>query len=146
MRVKESKNDTVRWYYTDDNRIAQTGGTQCLVEGTNGIQTYQCSPGNNNQGILTPLVAPIHPPASLHPTLPCIAFVLTDSLLHPRRHTPSLINLVRAASSCLLVIHTASYRQQLHRSHSLHQSLPHDRFAGICQRRRSLALYLICHR
>lgn len=38
-----------RWYYTDDNRIAQTGGNQCLDEGDNGIQTYQCTTGNTNQ-------------------------------------------------------------------------------------------------
>jgi hypothetical protein len=38
------------WYLTGDNRIAITGGNQCLDEGTNGIQTYQCTTGNTNQG------------------------------------------------------------------------------------------------
>ncbi|KAI9636615.1 ricin B-like lectin [Dioszegia hungarica] len=37
------------WYLTDDNRIAQTGGNQCLDEGDNGVQTYQCTTGNTNQ-------------------------------------------------------------------------------------------------
>ncbi|RSH84048.1 hypothetical protein EHS25_005293 [Saitozyma podzolica] len=37
------------WYYTGDDRIAITGGTQCLDEGPNGIQTYQCTTGNTNQ-------------------------------------------------------------------------------------------------
>ncbi|WRT68135.1 uncharacterized protein IL334_005110 [Kwoniella shivajii] len=37
------------WYLTGDNRIAITGGNQCLDEGTNGVQTYQCTPGNTNQ-------------------------------------------------------------------------------------------------
>jgi hypothetical protein len=39
-----------RWYLTDDQRIAITGGNQCLDEGDNGIQTYQCTTGNTNQG------------------------------------------------------------------------------------------------
>ena len=38
------------WYLTGDNRIAITGGTHCLDEGDNGPQTYQCTPGNTNQG------------------------------------------------------------------------------------------------
>jgi len=37
------------WYLTEDNRIAITGGTQCLDEGDNGPQTYTCTPGNTNQ-------------------------------------------------------------------------------------------------
>jgi len=37
------------WYLTDDKRIAITGGNQCLDEGTNGVQTYQCTTGNTNQ-------------------------------------------------------------------------------------------------
>lgn len=37
------------WYYTDDHRIAITGGDQCLDEGDNGVQTYQCTTGNTNQ-------------------------------------------------------------------------------------------------
>ncbi|ORY27665.1 hypothetical protein BCR39DRAFT_537800 [Naematelia encephala] len=37
------------WYLTTDNRIAITGGDQCLDEGTNGLQTYQCTTGNTNQ-------------------------------------------------------------------------------------------------
>jgi len=37
------------WYLTRDNRIAITGGDQCLDEGDNGIQTYQCATGNTNQ-------------------------------------------------------------------------------------------------
>ncbi|WWC62264.1 uncharacterized protein I303_104860 [Kwoniella dejecticola CBS 10117] len=37
------------WYLTGDNRIAITGGNQCLDEGVNGIQTYQCTTGNTNQ-------------------------------------------------------------------------------------------------
>ncbi|WVF69501.1 hypothetical protein IAT40_004278 [Kwoniella sp. CBS 6097] len=37
------------WYLTDDNRIAITGGDQCLDEGVNGPQTYQCTTGNTNQ-------------------------------------------------------------------------------------------------
>jgi hypothetical protein len=38
------------WFLTDDNRIAVTGGNQCLDEGDNGPQTYQCTTGNTNQG------------------------------------------------------------------------------------------------
>ncbi|KZO90825.1 carbohydrate-binding module family 13 protein [Calocera viscosa TUFC12733] len=38
-----------QWYYTDDNRIAITGGNQCLDEGPTGPQTYQCTGGNTNQ-------------------------------------------------------------------------------------------------
>nr|XP_019046844.1 hypothetical protein I302_03447 [Kwoniella bestiolae CBS 10118]OCF25774.1 hypothetical protein I302_03447 [Kwoniella bestiolae CBS 10118] len=38
------------WYLTTDNRIAITGGNQCLDEGDNGPQTYQCTTGNTNQG------------------------------------------------------------------------------------------------
>lgn len=37
------------WFLTGDNRIAITGGNQCLDEGDNGIQTYQCTTGNTNQ-------------------------------------------------------------------------------------------------
>jgi hypothetical protein len=40
------------WYLTADNRIAVTGGNQCLDEGDNGPQTYQCTTGNTNQGML----------------------------------------------------------------------------------------------
>jgi hypothetical protein len=39
-----------RWFVTGDNRIAITGGDQCLDEGDNGVQTYKCTPGNTNQG------------------------------------------------------------------------------------------------
>jgi hypothetical protein len=40
-----------RWYLTGDDRIAVTGGNQCLdrKSGTNDIQTWQCSSGNTNQ-------------------------------------------------------------------------------------------------
>jgi hypothetical protein len=44
--------DLHRWYWTDDNRIAITGGTQCLDEGDDGIQIYQCTTGNTNQSEL----------------------------------------------------------------------------------------------
>ncbi|KAK8847669.1 hypothetical protein IAR55_005528 [Kwoniella newhampshirensis] len=37
------------WYLTDDDRIAITGGNQCLDEDYNGPQTYQCTTGNTNQ-------------------------------------------------------------------------------------------------
>ncbi|KAK4688940.1 hypothetical protein P7C73_g1169, partial [Tremellales sp. Uapishka_1] len=37
------------WYLTADNRIAITGGNQCLDEGDDGPQTYQCTTGNTNQ-------------------------------------------------------------------------------------------------
>ncbi|WVN91065.1 uncharacterized protein L203_106312 [Cryptococcus depauperatus CBS 7841] len=37
------------WYLTDDNRIAITGGNQCLDEAEGGPQTYQCTSGNANQ-------------------------------------------------------------------------------------------------
>lgn len=37
-----------RWYLTADNRIAITGGNQCLDKGQ-APQTYQCTPGNTNQ-------------------------------------------------------------------------------------------------
>jgi hypothetical protein len=39
------------WYLTTDNRIAVTGGNQCLDQGDNAPQTYQCTPGNTNQGM-----------------------------------------------------------------------------------------------
>jgi hypothetical protein len=38
------------WYLTADNRIAVNGGNQCLDQGDNGPQTYQCTNGNTNQG------------------------------------------------------------------------------------------------
>lgn len=41
--------DDISWYLTGDNRIAITGGNQCLDEGDNGPQTYQCTTGNTNQ-------------------------------------------------------------------------------------------------
>ncbi|WVW81161.1 hypothetical protein I302_103152 [Kwoniella bestiolae CBS 10118] len=37
------------WYLTGDNRIAITGGDQCLDEGDNGSQTWKCTTGNTNQ-------------------------------------------------------------------------------------------------
>ncbi|WVW84307.1 hypothetical protein I302_106341 [Kwoniella bestiolae CBS 10118] len=37
------------WYLTADNRIAITGGDQCLDQGDEGIQTYECTTGNTNQ-------------------------------------------------------------------------------------------------
>ncbi|WVQ80076.1 hypothetical protein IAT38_002177 [Cryptococcus sp. DSM 104549] len=41
------------WYYTNDHRLAITGGNQCLdeslPEGYRGLQTYQCTTGNTNQ-------------------------------------------------------------------------------------------------
>ncbi|WWD21760.1 hypothetical protein CI109_106247 [Kwoniella shandongensis] len=37
------------WYLTDDDRIAITGGNQCLDEDYDGPQTYQCTTGNTNQ-------------------------------------------------------------------------------------------------
>jgi len=37
------------WYLTGDNRIAITGGNQCLDEGVNGPQTYQCTTGDTYQ-------------------------------------------------------------------------------------------------
>ncbi|AFR92718.1 hypothetical protein C343_00602 [Cryptococcus neoformans C23] len=37
------------WFLTGDQRIAITGGNQCLDEGDNGPQTYQCTPYNTNQ-------------------------------------------------------------------------------------------------
>ena len=40
------------WFLTADNRIAVTGGNQCLDQGDNGPQTYQCTNGNTNQGRL----------------------------------------------------------------------------------------------
>lgn len=43
------------WYLTADNRIAVTGGNQCLDQGDNGPQTYQCTSGNTNQGTLPEL-------------------------------------------------------------------------------------------
>lgn len=39
------------WYLTPDNRIAITGGDQCLDQGDNGPQTYQCTTGNTNQSM-----------------------------------------------------------------------------------------------
>jgi len=52
------------WYYTDDNRIAITGGTQCLDEGTNGIQTYTCTTGNTNQIFFARQAGVTPPPVS----------------------------------------------------------------------------------
>ncbi|WVQ79830.1 hypothetical protein IAT38_001930 [Cryptococcus sp. DSM 104549] len=37
------------WYLTDDDHIAITGGNQCLDEGDNGPQTYNCFGDNINQ-------------------------------------------------------------------------------------------------
>ena len=67
------------WFLTTDNRIAVTGGNQCLDQGDNGPQTYQCTTGNTNQGksmyLLTARLAdfqsgrledPLPLPAQLH--------------------------------------------------------------------------------
>lgn len=37
------------WYLTPDNRIAITGGTQCLDEGDDGAQVWTCTTGDDNQ-------------------------------------------------------------------------------------------------
>jgi hypothetical protein len=38
------------WYFTADNRIAITGGDQCLDYPSVGpVQTYKCTTGNTNQ-------------------------------------------------------------------------------------------------
>ncbi|CAD6585778.1 MAG: hypothetical protein TREMPRED_004236 [Tremellales sp. Tagirdzhanova-0007] len=37
------------WYLTGDNRIAITGGNQCLDEDATNVQIYQCTTGNTNQ-------------------------------------------------------------------------------------------------
>ncbi|WWD00902.1 hypothetical protein V866_007840 [Kwoniella sp. B9012] len=46
------------WYWTDDNRLAITGGVQCLDQGNEaeGTQTWRCTTGNTNQiwTLLTP--------------------------------------------------------------------------------------------
>ncbi|ORX38189.1 hypothetical protein BD324DRAFT_578166 [Kockovaella imperatae] len=52
------------WYYTNDDRIAITGGNQCLDEGDNGIQTYQCTNNDGNQG-RCPLSLSLSPSISL---------------------------------------------------------------------------------
>lgn len=41
------------WYYTDDDRIAITGGNQCLDDDGTRLQTYQCTTGNTNQSELS---------------------------------------------------------------------------------------------
>lgn len=48
------------WYLTADNRIAVAGGNQCLDQGDNGPQTYQCTNGNTNQGQSNALYATMH--------------------------------------------------------------------------------------
>jgi hypothetical protein len=61
------------WYLTADNRIAVTGGNQCLDQGDNGPQTYQCTPGNTNQGMsmfLTAVRADLQSGLSEAPPLP----------------------------------------------------------------------------
>ena len=41
--------DRDSWYFTDDKRIAITGGNQCLDDSGSGLQTWQCTTGNTNQ-------------------------------------------------------------------------------------------------
>ncbi|WWD16291.1 hypothetical protein CI109_100717 [Kwoniella shandongensis] len=53
------------WYYTDDKRIAITGGDQCLDEGDNGVQLYQCTTGNTNQIWNTVVPTPRNDPQPL---------------------------------------------------------------------------------
>lgn len=48
--LQYDSNFDTSWYLTPDNRIAITGGDQCLDQGDNGPQTYQCTTGNTNQG------------------------------------------------------------------------------------------------
>ena len=43
----------ISWYLTGDNRIAITGGNQCLDEDATNVQIYQCTTGNTNQGAFT---------------------------------------------------------------------------------------------
>jgi hypothetical protein len=43
---------TDNWYYTDDNRIAITGGKVCLDKARDEesrVNTWDCSPGNTQQ-------------------------------------------------------------------------------------------------
>lgn len=53
------------WFLTGDNRIAITGGTQCLDEGDNGPQTYTCTTGDTNQSKSSDF--PARPRSSLIP-------------------------------------------------------------------------------
>jgi len=46
------------WYLTGDNRLAIYNGDQCLDEGDNGIQTWQCTTGNTNQVFYTVVASP----------------------------------------------------------------------------------------
>lgn len=59
--------DPTSWYYTDDNRIAITGGNQCLDDDGSRLQTYQCTTGNTNQSewnaVTRVLIVRGHPPA-----------------------------------------------------------------------------------
>lgn len=61
-----TRTDNHSWYLTGDNRIAITGGDQCLDMGDNGVQTYQCTPYNDNQGELTNVQ-----PMEAHSSLVC---------------------------------------------------------------------------
>jgi hypothetical protein len=58
------------WYFTADNRLAITGGTQCLDLGNNAtgktLQTYTCTSGDINQ-VWTPDTTPTST-ATLAPT------------------------------------------------------------------------------
>lgn len=77
------------WYYTDDRRIAITGGNQCLDEGTNGVQTYQCTPGNTNQSKSSPFGVSASP---FKPSPYLLADFTDHSLLcdlEPRLHLQS---------------------------------------------------------
>ncbi|KAK4686028.1 hypothetical protein P7C73_g4100, partial [Tremellales sp. Uapishka_1] len=63
------------WFFTGDNRIAITGGTQCLDESVSGPQTYQCTPEDTNQvwflydvGSSTTILGPSTSTASAAPT------------------------------------------------------------------------------
>lgn len=57
------------WYLTPDNRIAITGGNQCLDQGNaqEMTQTYQCTTGNTNQSELHDFPClPFHSKRYLH--------------------------------------------------------------------------------
>lgn len=69
-----------RWYLTGDNRIAITGGTQCLDDNGSNVQQWACTPGNTNQSEYMKSTPP-------HP-YPSIVFWLTEPFPYLAIHLP----------------------------------------------------------
>jgi hypothetical protein len=90
------------WYFTADQRVALTGGTQCLdlSTSTGAPQTYACTPGNTNQVWApgpAPTSEPVPPGSSTTSTISTPAPTATGTTTVQYIHPHSAPSQVRAA-------------------------------------------------